>query len=433
MEEYTVSGLSALIKKSMEQNFSGIQLKAEVSALKIHTSGHTYFSLKDSEAVIDAVCWKGIAQKQKIKLENGMEIRCIGQVTTYSMRSKYQFVVEQFELAGTGELLRILEERRKKLAEEGLFDYSRKKIIPSLPKLIGIITSPTGAVIKDMLHRIEQRFPREVILWPVLVQGTEASSQIIRAIEGMNSLPYDQRPDVLIVARGGGSFEDLMPFNEENIVRAVAGSDIPIISAIGHETDTTLVDYAADLRAPTPTAAAEYVVPERIKLRADVGKVFSQLNTVISSNLEKRRLFLRSNRILNINGIISEKIQRGDFIFDKMISKMKNFMSQKKISLAKIVVPRLILRENINNVEQKLRFVFLKEFEKNKNSFLIVANAMESNSHLKILRKGFAFAESEQSTPITSAKDAKKFTSFNLIFWDGKLKVHQSLSQIDLF
>jgi exodeoxyribonuclease VII large subunit len=417
----------------MEQNFSEIQLKAEVSALKIHTSGHIYFSLKDSEAVIDAVCWKGIAQKQKIKLENGMEIRCTGQVTTYPMRSKYQFVVEQFELAGAGELLKILEERKKKLAAEGLFDLSRKKTIPSLPKLIGIITSPTGAVIKDMLHRIEQRFPREVLLWPVLVQGTEASSQIIQAIEGMNSLPPDQRPDVLIVARGGGSFEDLMPFNEENIVRAVAGSNIPIISAIGHETDSTLVDYAADLRAPTPTAAAEYAVPERIKLRADVGRVFSQLNSVISSNMEKKRLFLRSSRILNIHGIISEKIQRGDFIFDRMTAQMKDFISRKKISLAKIAVPKLILRENMNDVEQKLRFAFLKEFEKNKNRFLIVASTMEANSHLKILRKGFTLAESEKSTPITSVEDAKKLSSFNLIFWDGKLKVHQSLSQIDLF
>ncbi|MDR1982208.1 MAG: exodeoxyribonuclease VII large subunit [Holosporaceae bacterium] len=433
MEEYTVSRLSALIKKSMEQNFSGIQLKAEVSALKVHTSGHIYFSLKDAEAVIDAVCWKGVAQKQKIKLEDGMEIRCLGQVTTYQMRSKYQFVVEQFELAGMGELLKLLEERKKKLAAEGMFDPSRKKPIPMLPKLIGIITSPTGAVIKDMLHRIRQRFPRNILLWPVLVQGTEASEQIVKAIEGMNSLPSNQKPDVLIIARGGGSFEDLMPFNEENIVRAVARSEIPIISAVGHETDTTLIDYAADLRAPTPTAAAEYAVPERIKLQTDVSKVFSQLNTVISSNLEKKRLFLHSNKILNINGIISEKIQRIDLISDKMISEMKNFMSYRTISLAKIALSKPILRENVNDMGQKLRFVFLSEFEKNKNHFLIAANAMESNSYVKILRKGFAFVESEQSIPIVSVQDAKKYTTFNLIFGDGKLKVQQASSQINLF
>jgi exodeoxyribonuclease VII large subunit len=192
VEEFSVSRLSALIKRSMEQNFSNICLKAEVSALKVHSSGHLYFSLKDSDAVIDAVCWKYVAQKQKIKLEDGMEIKCIGHVTTYPMRSKYQFTVEQVELAGIGELLKLLEDRKKKLAAQGYFDIARKKPIPFLPKLIGIITSPTGAVIKDMLHRIGQRFPRPILLWPVLVQGLDACRQIVEAINGMNNLSADQ-------------------------------------------------------------------------------------------------------------------------------------------------------------------------------------------------------------------------------------------------
>jgi exodeoxyribonuclease VII large subunit len=423
MEEYTVSMLSALIKRSVEQNFRGIRLKAEVSALKVHSSGHIYFTLKDSGAIIDAVCWKGVAQRQKIRLEDGMEIRCTGQVTTYPMRSKYQFVVEQFELAGIGELLKILEERKKKLAEEGLFDLARKKSLPMLPKLIGIITSPTGAVIKDMLHRIRERFPRNILLWPVLVQGNEASEQIVAAIAGMNALPIEQRPDVLIVARGGGSFEDLMPFNEENIVRAVANSQIPIISAVGHETDTTLIDYVADLRAPTPTAAAEFVVPERIKLQADVGKVFARLNLVTSSDLEKKRLFLRSHKILNIEGIIGEKIQRTDFIFDRISAGMQQSISRRKIFLAKIAVQKPIIRENVSDTWQKLRFAFFGEFEKIKNNFALVASSLESNSHINILRKGFAFVESMQSVPITSARKAEEYGTFNLVFADGKTAV----------
>ncbi|MDR0677874.1 MAG: exodeoxyribonuclease VII large subunit [Holosporaceae bacterium] len=433
MEEFTVSSLSALIKKSIEQSFSGIQLKAEVSALKVHSSGHLYFSLKDANAVIDAVCWKGTVQKHKIKLEEGMEIKCLGQVTTYPMRSKYQFIVEKYELAGVGELLKLLEERKQRLAREGLFDQAKKKPIPVLPKLIGIITSPTGAVIKDMLHRIRQRFPRNILLWPVLVQGTEASYQVVQAIDGMNSLSVDQRPDLLIVARGGGSFEDLMPFNEEIVVRAVVKSEIPIISAIGHETDTTLIDYAADLRAPTPTAAAEFAVPERIKLQADLSRVFSQLNLIISSSLEKKRLFLHSNKILDIHGIVFEKIQRVDFSFEKIISEMKNFLSIKKISIAKIIVPRLIIKENLEDIGQKLYFNFYSRIEKIKSNFAIIANSIESNSYMRILRKGFAFVETEKSLPITSVKDAEKYSIFNLLFSDGKLKVLRAPSQKNLF
>ncbi|MDR2724110.1 MAG: exodeoxyribonuclease VII large subunit, partial [Holosporaceae bacterium] len=387
-EEYTVSRLSALIKRSMEQNFSGIKLKAEVSALKEHTSGHLYFTLKDADAVIDAVCWKGIVQKQKIKLQDGMEIRCTGQVTTYAMRSKYQFMVEQFELAGIGELLKLLEERKKKLTAEGLFDLSRKKPIPRLPRLIGIITSPTGAVIKDMLQQIRRRFPRDILLWPVLVQGAEAGNQIIDAITGMNSLPDSNRPDVLILARGGGSFEDLMPFNEENVVRAVAKSDIPIITAVGHETDTTLVDYAADYRASTPTAAAEYVVPEKIKLKIDISKLFSKLNMIILANLENKRLFIRSNKILNIRGIVSEKIQRLDFASDKITSAMRNILMQRKFSLAKIIVTKPIFTENMDKIWQRLHFVFCGVFERNKNNFRIISSALEANSFAKILNKG---------------------------------------------
>jgi exodeoxyribonuclease VII large subunit len=433
MEEYTVSRLSALIKRSIEQSFSGICLKGEISGLKIHTSGHAYFSLKEGDAMIAAICWKWHLQKQKVKLEEGAEIKCFGSATTYPARSTYQFSVERFELGGIGELLKLLEERKKKLAEEGLFDQSKKKPIPTLPKLIGVITSPTGAVIQDMLHRIRERFPRNILLWPVLVQGTGAAEQIVEAVNGMNSLPADQRPNVLIVARGGGSLEDLMAFNEEIVVRAVARSKIPIISAVGHETDTTLIDYAADLRAPTPTAAAEFAVPERIKLKAEVGGAFSRLNAIISSNLESKRLFLRSNKILNIRGIISEKIQRTDFAFDRTTSGIKNCVSRKKISLAKVAPRKPVLKENANEIWQKLRFAFFQDFESAKNSFLMASGAIESNSYAKILKKGFAFVESDKSAPIASVKEAEKHSTFNLVFSDGKMKVKPAPSQTDLF
>ncbi|GHT94181.1 hypothetical protein FACS1894122_10550 [Alphaproteobacteria bacterium] len=432
-EEYTVSRLSALIKRSMEQNFSRIQLKAEVSALKVHSSGHLYFALKDSDSVIDAVCWKYVAQKQNIKLEDGMEVKCLGQVTTYPMRSKYQFVVEQFELSGVGELLKILEERKKKLAAEGLFDQSKKKPIPFLPKTIGIITSPTGAVIRDMLHRIGQRFPRDVLLWPVLVQGLDACRQVVEAIDGMNSLPADKKPDLLIVARGGGSFEDLMPFNEEDIVRAVVRSNIPIISAIGHETDTTLIDYASDLRAPTPTAAAEFAVPEKIKLQADISRIFSKLNIITANNLEKKRLFLRSNKILDIGGIVAEKIQRVDYAFDRVMSVANRFIANKRLLLARIIVPKPALRENVNDIFQKLQFLIFAKLENSKNIFTILANGIESNSHVNILRKGFAFVESPKMSPITSVAEAEKYHSFSLIFSDGRLKVTHVPTQVELF
>lgn len=431
-EEYTVSRLSALIKRSIEQNFSEIHLKAEVSALKMHSSGHLYFSLKDADAVIDAVCWKYVAQKQKIRLEDGMEILCTGQVTTYPMRSKYQFIVEQFELAGIGELLKLLEERKKKLAEQGFFDLSKKEAIPFIPKLIGIITSPTGAVIQDMMHRINQRFPRPILLWPVLVQGLDACRQIVEAIDGMNNLPLNQKPDLLIVARGGGSFEDLMPFNEEDMVMAVARSKIPIISAVGHETDTTLIDYAADLRAPTPTAAAEFAVPEKIKLQIDVNKTFLNLKSTIANAIERKRLLLSSTKILKIQGVITEKVQKADYVFEKLLSLTHKFILDKKLSIAKITIPKPIIKNDIENIFGKICFLFFAKIEELKNNFVIISNNLENNSHINILKKGFALVESNKSFKIISAKEAEKHQTFNLVFSDGKIKVKREPIQLDI-
>src|SRR5437868_3722075 len=285
LPEYTVSELSLALKRSIEDGFSHVRVRGEISGFKRHGSGHCYFALKDAEAVIDAVCWRMTALRLGLRPEDGMEVVCNGRLTTYPGRSKYQLVVESIELAGIGALLRVLEERRQRLAAEGLFAAERKKKLPFLPEVIGIVTSPTGAVIRDILHRLADRFPRRVLLWPVAVQGEGAAAQIAAAIQGFNRLAAGgpvSRPDLLIIARGGGSLEDLMPFNEEIVVRAAAASVIPLISAVGHETDTTLIDHASDRRAPTPTAAAEMAVPARLDLLGELNTKTGRLTGGLS-------------------------------------------------------------------------------------------------------------------------------------------------------
>src|SRR5712672_3700390 len=295
LPEYTVSELSQALKRSVEENFSHVRVRGEISGYKRHSSGHCYFALKDAEAVLDAVCWRQTAIRLPIRPEDGMEVVCTGRLTTYPGRSKYQLVVDSIALAGIGALLRVLEERRQRLAAEGLFAAERKKKLPFLPEVIGIVTSPSGAVIRDVLHRLSDRFPRRVLLWPVAVQGDGAAAQVSAAIAGFNRLPEGgvvPRPQLIIVARGGGSLEDLMPFNEEIVVRAAAASAIPLISAVGHETDTTLIDHASDLRAPTPTAAAEMAVPVRLDLVADVAGKSARLAGSLSRLFSERRLHL---------------------------------------------------------------------------------------------------------------------------------------------
>ena len=264
----SVSELSSALKRTVEGAFDHVRVRGEISGFKRVGSGHCYFTLKDDSACIDAVIWRGQAASVRFQPEDGIEVIATGRLTTYPARSRYQIVVERLELAGQGALMALLDRRRRALAAEGLFDEARKKRLPFAPALIGVVSSPAGAVIRDILHRLEDRFPTHVVLWPVPVQGEGAAEKVAAAIAGFNALA--ERPDLLIVARGGGSIEDLWAFNEEVVVRAVAGSAIPIISAVGHETDTTLCDFAADRRAPTPTAAAEMAVPVRSELLAAV-------------------------------------------------------------------------------------------------------------------------------------------------------------------
>src|SRR5499425_2393939 len=268
--EWTVSELSSALRRTVEDAYGYVRVRGEVSGFKGPSpSGHVYFRLKDDKAVIEAVIWKREYARMRMPPQEGLEVVVTGRLTTFSGSSKYQIVIETLEPAGLGALMALLEERKKKLAAEGLFDPARKQLLPFLPHMIGVVTSPTGAVIRDILHRLADRFPRHVMVWPVRVQGDSCANEVSAAIHGFNALPLDgplRKPDLLIVARGGGSLEDLQSFNEEIVVRAAAASMIPLIAAVGHETDVTLIDFAADKRAPTPTAAAEMAVPVRSEL-----------------------------------------------------------------------------------------------------------------------------------------------------------------------
>jgi exodeoxyribonuclease VII large subunit len=296
--EYTVSELAGAIKRALEEGFGYVRLRGEISGFRgPHASGHCYFALKDDKAKIEAVVWKGTYQRLKVKPQEGLEVVVQGRVTSYPGSSKYQIVIESLEPAGLGALMALLEERKRKLAAEGLFAEARKKARPFLPRLVGIITSPTGAVIRDMLHGFAERFPTRVLVWPVRVQGDTCAQEIAAAIAGFNAFPLDGaliRPDVLIVARGGGSLEDLMGFNEEIVVRAVAASVIPVISAVGHETDWTLIDLVADARAPTPTKAAEWAVPKFADLAESSDKLGLRLVTGARRHLQSARTHLKA-------------------------------------------------------------------------------------------------------------------------------------------
>ncbi|MEI5666115.1 exodeoxyribonuclease VII large subunit [Bosea sp. CCNWLW174] len=296
--EWSVSDLSGALKRTLEDAFGFVRVRGEISGYRGPVgSGHVYFSLKDANAKIDAVIWKGVFGRLKTKPQEGLEVIATGKITTFAGKSSYQIIIDSLEPAGIGALMALLEERRKKLAAEGLFDPGRKQLIPFLPRVVGVVTSPTGAVIRDILHRLEERFPRQVLVWPVRVQGESSAAEVANAIAGFNALPEGgriPRPDVIIVARGGGSLEDLMGFNEEVVVRAAAASLIPLVSAVGHETDVTLIDHAADLRSPTPTGAAEKVVPVRAELLAQVTDLSRRLSGATLRLSERRRNDLRA-------------------------------------------------------------------------------------------------------------------------------------------
>lgn len=349
---FSVGELSQAVKRTIEGTFERVRVRGEVSGFKRHSSGHLYLSLKDDQAVLAAVCWRGQAGRLSIQPEDGMEVICIGRLTTYPGQSKYQLVVEQMELAGEGALLKLLEERKRKLAAEGLFAAERKRALPYLPRVIGVITSPTGAVIRDILHRLSDRFPRHVLVWPVAVQGEASAAQVAAAVRGFNELPANgpvPRPDVLIVARGGGSLEDLWGFNEEIVVRAVADSAIPVISAVGHETDTTLIDFASDRRAPTPTAAAEMAVPVRADLEASVRTADLRLFQAMARGLADRRKYLdaMARALGDPQTLLGTALQRLDVAAERLENGVAAGLRQRRSDVAaraaRLVHPRQLL------------------------------------------------------------------------------------------
>lgn len=354
--EFTVSELAFSIKSTVEETFGRVRVRGELSRISIPKSGHMYSSLKDEKSVIDAVCWKGTLSRLSIKPEEGLEVICTGKMTTYPGSSKYQLIIESLELAGEGALLKMLEERRKKLTAEGLFDPERKKPLPFLPERIGVVTSPTGAVIRDILHRLDDRFPRHVLIWPVKVQGAGAAEEITAAIKGFDALPETHRPDVLIVARGGGSLEDLMPFNEENVVRAAANCSIPLISAVGHETDTTLIDYAADARAPTPTGAAEIAVPVRLNLMAQIADDGQRLITSITRLIRenKQRMATNAAKLGSPERLLELKIQQIDRKSDQLDNTLQNLITKKRQTFIESGTRLPHPRQTIAAKEQKL-------------------------------------------------------------------------------
>ncbi len=337
--EYTVSELAFALKREVEQAFPRVRVRGEISQPTFPRSGHCYFRLKDTDAVLDAVVWKSALPRLGLKVEEGLEVIATGRLTTYPGSSRYQIVVERLEMAGQGALLKQLEERRKKLQAEGLFEASRKRKLPFLPEVIGVITSPSGAVIRDILHRLADRFPRRVLIWPVAVQGTTAAPEVARAIEGFNRLTPGgpvPRPDVLIVARGGGSLEDLWAFNEEIVVRAAAASTIPLISAVGHETDTTLIDFASDRRAPTPTAAAEMAVPVRAELLADLRDHDGRLLNALNRRLREAETELAglARGLPDPVRLIEERTQRLDVCGERLAAATTNLVALRRAQFA---------------------------------------------------------------------------------------------------
>lgn len=399
--EMSVSDLALSLKQTLEQSFGHIRVRGELSGIKVAASGHLYGDIKDVDANINIVCWRGNLSKLSVRPEDGMDVVITGRVSSYPKSSRYQIIIEKMELAGEGALLKMLEERRKKLASEGIFDTDRKQQIPFLPTVIGVVTSPTGAVIKDIMHRLKDRFPRHVLLWPVMVQGKGADEQITNAINGFNKMDGTKipRPDVLIIARGGGSLEDLMAFNEENVVRAVANSTIPVISAVGHETDTTLIDYAADLRAPTPTGAAEMAVPMRINLMAQIQDDHERLISASARIISDRnnRLATLIAKLGDPSHLLETKAQTIDYLGDKLSSALKSNIQDKKSKMqniaAKLVSPKYLIEQksqSIVHLGSQLSRIIPRQMTEKKTQLLSLERMLQSLSPKGVLDRGYA-------------------------------------------
>jgi exodeoxyribonuclease VII large subunit len=425
---FSVAEISFALKKVVEGTFSHVRVRGEVTGYKKHASGHHYLTLKDDSATIAAVAWRGT--RLGIAMEDGMEVICTGRLSTFPGQSKYQIIIESVELAGQGALLKLLEERRKKLTAEGLFDAARKKPLPFLPRLIGVITSPTGAVIRDIMHRLNDRFPTHVLLWPCNVQGDGAAAQVAAAIDGFNKLT-DLRPDLIIVARGGGSLEDLMAFNEEIVVRAAAASVIPLISAVGHETDTTLIDYAADVRAPTPTAAAEMAVPVRTELLAAVYDYQQRLLQGLSRMIQTSRQHLEhlSRNLKSIRHYVEQWAQRFDHLSERFGNVLKSFSSAKAQGLQHLSLrfqpPRRIVdlaHRHIQTETRALRNAIKPVFDKQSQRLAQIARLLDSLSFHQVLNRGFALIQAKDGKSLSTTTAVTAAEDFSVRLQDGAIE-----------
>jgi exodeoxyribonuclease VII large subunit len=430
--EMSVSELAFSLKRTLEETYGRVRVRGELTGLKLASSGHLYGDIKDVDSLINIVCWKGTASKLSVRPEDGLDVIVTGKVTSYPKNSRYQLVVESMELAGEGALLKMLEERRKKLAAEGLFDENRKKPLPFLPDVIGVVTSPTGAVIRDIIHRISERFPRHILVWPVAVQGDGAAAQIAAAIRGFNALP--NRPDLIIVARGGGSLEDLMAFNDEAVVRAAAASEIPLISAVGHETDTTLIDYAADLRAPTPTGAAERAVPVRLNLMAQVLDDHERLTRGVERLLREsmNRLETLRAKLGDPSHLLAIKTQHADTLSSKLLHGFEKLLAGKAQMLAPLSPPhpRAVIAEKTRHTQmlsenlQRAGATLLKDLQKHLDH---AARMLESLSFKKVLERGYAVVRAEDGRVLSDAEDAAREEKFTIQFRnEGRLLARKS-------
>ena len=432
--EFSVSEISGAVKRMIEGEFSHVRIRGEIGRVNRYASGHIYYDLKDENAVLNAVTWKGQASKLSVQPEEGMEVVAVGKLTSFPKQSKYQMNVMELRVAGVGALMAMLEKRKKALAGEGLFDQARKRPIPYLPEVIGVVTSPSGAVIRDILHRLRDRFPRKVLIWPVAVQGERCAPEVTRAIEGFNAMKAGgamPRPDLIIVARGGGSIEDLWGFNEESVVRAAAASDIPLISAVGHETDTTLIDYASDQRAPTPTAAAELAVPVRIELAAWLAGMEERRVRALANGIAQRGQRLRdlSRAMPSPVDLVAMQGQRLDMIAARLPRALQAAAQGKRVQLAErsaalrsqalqqmIVQKQQVLQRVIND----LAIVPIRQMERLRDRVGGLARLLETLGYTATLERGFAVVRNSGGSILSTVKAAKGAGVLDIEFKDGR-------------
>ncbi len=432
--EFSVSEISNALKRTLEDTFGHVRVRGELGRVSRPASGHVYLDLKDDRAVISGVIWKGTASRMKVQPEQGLEVIATGRITTFPGQSKYQIIIETLEPAGAGALMALLEERRKKLSAEGLFDENRKSELPYLPNVIGVVTSPTGAVIRDILHRLSDRFPRHVLVWPVRVQGESSAGEVANGIRGFNTFEANgdiPRPDLIIVARGGGSLEDLWGFNEEEVVRAVADSAIPVISAVGHETDWTLVDHAADGRAPTPTAAAERAVPVRSELLAYVADMGARQLRAVSRAMDERRTRVTAagRGLPRPDDLLALARQRFDAASGRLGQSLKTATAASRNHLDR-VAGRLSVRplqqqitrdrETIIRLSREARRGLDAQMQQRRQVLSAADKLLRAFSYQAVLERGFALVRDSDGQPVPTAAATEAGMAVCIEFADGR-------------